>query len=590
MPINELLAPADAAVFADATQTLIEDDTNTCQLRFRFEVHEVEEVHPPRQPGPIYVELEGVGMLMRENEEPSHTMWVLRPVLAQQVQVDSIADAAFPKEGRFLTEGILCRICEREIVTWFFEKHNETCDAVHRLEADIYERNEMCRDLQQVVNDLKEELEAAIAIKDQSETGHAPSVIFYAFPESIVAGHDAEKLAGTHGVEVKKVDVAILDNIAEILSMAQEVETPSVQGDEADLPFNVQRYLSPASEDKLALITRWQRPQCTDRALQLLLAQVEDQLRRKQKAVARMQNTIRYSEKTRHEWEDKVNRMLGTSGETQSDSGGSDNDPISPIDLRSEPEGPETSPPAHRKIAPQARLPITQGHPQRPSSSYRESEAPSTLPSTPMYATTPATFPDPPTTEPLPSSELIPRTMTPESLQLPAPSEPLAVPERKAMRRTSSSQRFRDAPLSPRLPSAALPGRSNPSIKDFEIIKPISRGAFGSVYLAKKVATGDYFAIKALKKSDMIAKNQITNVKAERTILMNQASSPYVVKLFFSFQSKDYLYLVMEYLNGGDCATLIKTLGGLSEEWARNYTAEVVLGLEYLHTRNIVHR
>jgi serine/threonine-protein kinase RIM15 len=148
-----------------------------------------------------------------------------------------------------------------------------------------------------------------------------------------------------------------------------------------------------------------------------------------------------------------------------------------------------------------------------------------------------------------------------------------------------------EAPLSPRLPSVVPSSRTaTTSIKDFDIIKPISKGAFGSVYLAKKRATGDYFAIKALKKSDMIAKNQITNVKAERTILMDQASSPHVAKLFFSFQNKDYLYLVMEYLNGGDCAALVKALGGLPEEWTRNYIAEVVLGLEYLHNRGIVHR
>ncbi|KAI8056703.1 hypothetical protein BDF22DRAFT_207836 [Syncephalis plumigaleata] len=136
-----------------------------------------------------------------------------------------------------------------------------------------------------------------------------------------------------------------------------------------------------------------------------------------------------------------------------------------------------------------------------------------------------------------------------------------------------------------------LPGRSTaPSIKDYEIIKPISKGAFGSVYLAKKHATGDYYAIKVLRKSDMIAKNQVTNVKAERMILMMQRDSPYVVRLFYSFQSKDYLYLVMEYLNGGDCAALIKTLGGLSEDWARSYLAEVTLGLEYLHSLGIIHR
>ena len=141
-------------------------------------------------------------------------------------------------------------------------------------------------------------------------------------------------------------------------------------------------------------------------------------------------------------------------------------------------------------------------------------------------------------------------------------------------------------PISPRQSTA----RTATSIKDFDIIKPISKGAFGSVFLAKKKATGDYFAIKVLKKADMIAKNQITNVKAERMILMKQAESPFVAKLYFTFQSKDNLYLVMEYLNGGDCAALIKSLGCLPEEWTKNYIAEVVLGLEYLHQRGIIHR
>ncbi|KAG8865273.1 hypothetical protein FRB96_000163 [Tulasnella sp. 330] len=146
-------------------------------------------------------------------------------------------------------------------------------------------------------------------------------------------------------------------------------------------------------------------------------------------------------------------------------------------------------------------------------------------------------------------------------------------------------------PLSPRIPSLAPLSRTQPSsIKDFDIIKPISKGAFGAVFLAKKKTTGDYFAIKVLKKADMIAKNQITNVKAERMIMMKQAESPFVVKLFWTFQSKDNLYLVMEYLNGGDCAALIKTIGNLPEEWTRGYVAEIVLGLEYLHATGVVHR
>ncbi|KAF2187129.1 putative response regulator receiver RIM15p [Zopfia rhizophila CBS 207.26] len=147
-------------------------------------------------------------------------------------------------------------------------------------------------------------------------------------------------------------------------------------------------------------------------------------------------------------------------------------------------------------------------------------------------------------------------------------------------------------PVSPRLVpvSAPQPRAVPPSIKDFEIIKPISKGAFGSVYLAKKKSTGEYYAIKVLKKADMVAKNQVTNVKAERAIMMWQGESDFVAKLYWTFSSKDYLYLVMEYLNGGDCASLIKVLGALPEDWAKKYLAEVVLGVEHLHGRGIVHR
>lgn len=159
--------------------------------------------------------------------------------------------------------------------------------------------------------------------------------------------------------------------------------------------------------------------------------------------------------------------------------------------------------------------------------------------------------------------------------------------------RRVSAQRSSAAgtPMSPRVPPAAPSSRPTASnIEDFEILKPISKGAFGSVFLAKKRTTGDYYAIKVLKKSDMIAKNQITNVKAERRILMTQTQSPFVVKLYFSFQSAEYLFLVLEYLPGGDCGSLVKMLGGLEEPWARQYVAEVVKCLEELHAQGVVHR
>ncbi|KAJ1438696.1 Serine/threonine-protein kinase, active site [Sesbania bispinosa] len=131
--------------------------------------------------------------------------------------------------------------------------------------------------------------------------------------------------------------------------------------------------------------------------------------------------------------------------------------------------------------------------------------------------------------------------------------------------------------------------RDRTSIDDFEIIKPISRGAFGRVFLAKKRTTGDLFAIKVLKKADMIRKNAVESILAERDILIT-VRNPFVVRFFYSFTCRENLYLVMEYLNGGDLYSLLRNLGCLDEEVARVYMAEVVLALEYLHSLRVVHR
>ncbi|XP_058205693.1 probable serine/threonine protein kinase IRE isoform X2 [Rhododendron vialii] len=133
------------------------------------------------------------------------------------------------------------------------------------------------------------------------------------------------------------------------------------------------------------------------------------------------------------------------------------------------------------------------------------------------------------------------------------------------------------------------PSKDRTSIEDFEIIKPISRGAFGRVFLARKWATGDLFAIKVLKKADMIRKNAVESILAERDILIS-VRNPFVVRFFYSFTGRENLYLVMEYLNGGDLYSLLRNLGCLDEGMARVYIAELVLALEYLHSLNVIHR
>lgn len=129
-----------------------------------------------------------------------------------------------------------------------------------------------------------------------------------------------------------------------------------------------------------------------------------------------------------------------------------------------------------------------------------------------------------------------------------------------------------------------------PTIREFKILDRISAGAYGRVYLARKRVTGDLFAIKVIKKKDLERKNQLRYARTERDILSDIADAPFLVTLYYAFQSKRNLYLVMEYLNGGDTLALLSVFGRLEEDHARQYVAEVVVALEYLHGHGIVHR
>ncbi|KAF9557903.1 hypothetical protein EC968_007398, partial [Mortierella alpina] len=109
------------------------------------------------------------------------------------------------------------------------------------------------------------------------------------------------------------------------------------------------------------------------------------------------------------------------------------------------------------------------------------------------------------------------------------------------------------------------------------------------VYLARKKTTKDLYAIKILKKADMVRKNMVNHVLAERRVLA-LTKTPFVVQLFYAFASKDYLYLVMEYVIGGDLSSLLAVFGSFEEDMAKMYIAECVLALEYLHSNGITHR
>eukprot|EP00299_Pterocystis_sp_00344_P007850 c2731_g1_i1.p1 GENE.c2731_g1_i1~~c2731_g1_i1.p1 ORF type:complete len:521 (+),score=122.44 c2731_g1_i1:52-1563(+) len=127
------------------------------------------------------------------------------------------------------------------------------------------------------------------------------------------------------------------------------------------------------------------------------------------------------------------------------------------------------------------------------------------------------------------------------------------------------------------------------SVNDFESLAIIGRGAFGEVRLCRKKDTGEVFAIKILRKTDMINKDQIFHARTERDV-MARADCPWMVKLVFSFQDDNNLYLVMEYIAGGDMMTLLMKRDTLPEHEIRFYLAELVLALESMHQLDFVHR
>lgn len=131
--------------------------------------------------------------------------------------------------------------------------------------------------------------------------------------------------------------------------------------------------------------------------------------------------------------------------------------------------------------------------------------------------------------------------------------------------------------------------RKRVSPNDFEALSIIGKGAFGEVRICRHIETGDPVAVKKMKKKEMLYKNQVTHVRSERDILV-KAKNPWIVGLKYSFQDDENLYLVMEYLPGGDLMNLLIKRDILTEEESRFYTAEMVLAIESVHNLNYIHR
>uniref|UniRef100_A0AAY4EK90 Protein kinase C n=1 Tax=Denticeps clupeoides TaxID=299321 RepID=A0AAY4EK90_9TELE len=128
------------------------------------------------------------------------------------------------------------------------------------------------------------------------------------------------------------------------------------------------------------------------------------------------------------------------------------------------------------------------------------------------------------------------------------------------------------------------------TLEQFTLHKMLGKGSFGKVFLAELKATGQFFAVKALKKDVVLMDDDVECTMVERRVLSLAWEQPFLTHLYCTFQTKENLFFVMEYLNGGDLMFHIQACHRFDVPRSTFYAAEIVSGLQFLHSKGIVYR
>lgn len=127
------------------------------------------------------------------------------------------------------------------------------------------------------------------------------------------------------------------------------------------------------------------------------------------------------------------------------------------------------------------------------------------------------------------------------------------------------------------------------TIDDFDLLKVIGIGSFGKVMLVKKKDTERLYAMKILKKNHILQRDEVDHTRSERVIL-EKNQNPFLVGLKFAFQTPEKIYLVLDFVNGGELFYHLQNEGKFDEDRAKFYAAQLLLALEHLHTLDVVYR
>ena len=127
------------------------------------------------------------------------------------------------------------------------------------------------------------------------------------------------------------------------------------------------------------------------------------------------------------------------------------------------------------------------------------------------------------------------------------------------------------------------------TLKDFIIIKTLGKGSFGKVLLVKDKLKNKYYAMKILNKEFLKKEKQINHTKMEREIL-EKINHPFIISLEFAFETKNNLYMLTDFMIGGEIFYLLQKKGYFSEKQTKFYVCELVLALGFLHSHHIIYR
>uniref|UniRef100_A0A665VNA6 Protein kinase C n=1 Tax=Echeneis naucrates TaxID=173247 RepID=A0A665VNA6_ECHNA len=142
-------------------------------------------------------------------------------------------------------------------------------------------------------------------------------------------------------------------------------------------------------------------------------------------------------------------------------------------------------------------------------------------------------------------------------------------------------------------PLYAVPRKENQpkfTIDDFVLHKMLGKGSFGKVFLSELKKSGKFFAVKALKKDVVLMDDDVECTMVERRVLSLAWENPFLTHLYCTFQTKENLFFVMEYLNGGDLMFHIQNCHKFDLHRATFYAAEIICGLQFLHGKGIIYR